>query len=225
MIERKILASQLKTHLVDEYMKKNVKGSDYSHTEIIKTPLGEKVVVFSSRPGLVIGRKGSNIKRMTADMKDEFGLNNPQLEISEVNNPLMNAEVVAGRIVSALERFGSARFKGVMHKVMSDVMGANALGIEVAVSGKVPSSRARTWKINAGYMKKNGDVAVTGVSRAKIQAFLKTGVVGVQVRIMPKGLVLPDHIEINEEDLTNYDKEEVVEVVEEAAKKETTKKK
>src|SRR3989344_4171603 len=213
MIERKILASQLKSYLVDNYIRTSIKGSEYSHTDIIKTPLGDKVVIYSSRPGLIIGRKGANIKALTIELKERFGLNNPQIEIAEVQTPLMNARIVTERIVNAFERFGIARFKGIMHKVMTEVMGAGALGIEIRVSGKVPSSRAKTWKLLAGYMKKNGDVSVSGVDRSTMQANLKSGIVGVQVRIMPKGLILPDRIIVYEDDLKNYHQEEVVEVL------------
>lgn len=213
MIERKILATQLKNYLVDEYIRTSIRGSEYSHTDIIKTPLGDKVVIYSSRPGLIIGRKGANIKALTLELKDRFNLNNPQIQIAEVPDALMNARIVAERMVNGFERFGIGRFKGIMHKVMTEVMGAGALGIEICISGKVPSSRSKTWKVLAGYMKKNGDVSVSGVDRASLQANLKSGIVGVQVRIMPKGLVLPDNITIHEEDLQHYEQEEVVEIV------------
>ena len=49
---------------------------------------------------------------------------------------VLDARIVAERIASSLERFGTTRFKGIGHKVMSDVMGAGALGIEIIISGK-----------------------------------------------------------------------------------------
>jgi small subunit ribosomal protein S3 len=211
MIERKIVSTQVKNFLVDDYIRSQMKGSEFSHSEIIKTPLGDKVVVYSSKPGLIIGRKGSNIKMLTHDLKEKFGLNNPQIEIAEVNDILMDANIVAERVVTSLERFGTARFKGIMHKVMTEVMGAGALGIEIRISGKVPSSRAKAWKILAGYMKKNGDVSFSGVKRSIAQAELKSGIVGVQIRIMPRGLVLPDTIIIDDDSLKKYDEEKVVE--------------
>ncbi|MFA6088960.1 MAG: 30S ribosomal protein S3, partial [Candidatus Woesearchaeota archaeon] len=181
--------------------------------DIIKTPLGDKVVIFSSRPGIIIGRKGANIKALTLDLRDKFKLNNPQIEIAEITEPLMDANVVSEKIVSSLERFGIARFKGIMHKVMTEVMNAGALGVEIRISGKVPSSRAKAWKLLSGYMKKNGDVSISGVVRSSMQACLKTGVVGVQVRIMPRGLVLPDTITIHsDDDLKNFKQDKVVEV-------------
>ena len=78
---------------------------------------------------------------------------------------------------------------------MADVMGAKALGIEIIISGKVPSSRAKRWRFYAGYLKKCGDIDLTGVDYAYTAANLKSGVVGVQERIMPPETKLPDKIE------------------------------
>jgi len=100
---------------------------------------------------------------------------------------------------------------------MSDVMGAGALGIEIIISGKIPSSRAKRWRFYQGYLKKCGDIALTGVDTAYSIARLKSGIVGIQVRIMPPETKLPDDIKLIEE------KEEVIEEIKEP-EKETDKK-
>jgi small subunit ribosomal protein S3 len=78
-------------------------------------------------------------------------------------------------------------------------MNAGALGIEIIISGKIPSSRAKSWRFYAGYLKKCGDISLEGVNKANAQAKLKTGVVGVKVRIMPPGTKLPDKVELIKE--------------------------
>ena len=78
---------------------------------------------------------------------------------------------------------------------MTDVMNAGGLGIEIVISGKVPSARAKSWRFYQGYLKKCGDIAMS-VSKADLQAHLKTGVIGVKVSIMPPDLKLPDDIRI-----------------------------
>ena len=88
---------------------------------------------------------------------------------------------------------------GIGHKVMDDVMKAHALGIEILISGKVPSSRAKRWRFYQGYLKKSGEIALTGVDTAYSIAKLKTGVVGIQVRLMQPDLVLPDNIKIRKD--------------------------
>ncbi|MBI5880862.1 30S ribosomal protein S3 [archaeon] len=171
-----------------------LKNLGHSHIKLQKTPLGEKIIVFASRPGLIVGKKGQNIKKLTEDLKEKFKLENPQIEINEIDRPELDAQIVAERVASSLEKFGTQRFKGIGHKIMADVMGAGAMGIEILISGKIPSSRAKRWRFYQGYLKKCGDIAIVGVRKAYAAAQLKTGTIGVQVRIMPPDLKLPDKI-------------------------------
>ena len=209
MIERKFVAHKIKEYQIQEYIEGNLKNVGHSHTKMIKTPLGEKIVLYASRPGLIVGRKGQNIKELTKTLKKRFGLENPQIEINEVADVNLDANIVAERITDSLERFGSQKFKAIGHKVMEDVMTAGALGVEIIVSGKIPSSRAKSWRFYSGYLKKSGDISIAGVDKSYAQAKLKTGVVGVKVSIMPPGTKLPDKVELIEE------KEEKIEEVKE----------
>ncbi len=196
MIERKFIAEKLKEYQIQEFISQTLKNVGHSHTKLMRTPLGEKVVIYASRPGLVVGRKGENIKKLTNTLKKKFNLENPQIEISEVENPNLDAQIVAERIASTIERFGIQKFKAIGHKTMMDVMGAGALGIEILISGKVPSQRAKTWRFNQGYLKKCGNIALEGVKRAQAVSIMKTGEIGVQVAIMPPNIKLPDDIEV-----------------------------
>ncbi len=196
MIERKFIAEKMKEHAIQEFISETLKNVGHSHTKLMRTPLGEKVVIYASRPGLVVGRKGENIKKLTNTLKKKFNLENPQIEISEVESPNLDSQIVAERIASTIERFGINKFKAIGHKTMMDVMAAGALGIEVLISGKVPSQRAKTWRFNSGYLKKCGNIAVEGVKRAKAVCIMKTGEIGVQVAIMTPDVKLPDDIEV-----------------------------
>jgi small subunit ribosomal protein S3 len=196
MIERKFVAQKIREFQIHEYISSTLKNVGLSHTKMVKTPLGEKIILYASRPGLIVGRKGQNIKELTRLLKKQFGLENPQVEISEVENVNLDASIVAERITDSLERFGSQKFKAIGHKTMEDVMNAGALGIEIIVSGKIPSSRAKSWRFYSGYLKKSGDIAIIGVDKSIAQAKLKTGVIGVKVSIMPPGTKLPDKVEI-----------------------------
>jgi len=196
MIERKFISDKLKENQIQEFVAQTLKNVGHSHTKLVRTPLGEKIVIFASRPGLVVGRKGENIKKLTNTLKKKFNLENPQIEISEVENPNLDSQIVAERIASTIERFGINKFKAVGHKTMMDVMNAGALGIEVLISGKVPSQRAKTWRFNSGYLKKCGNIALEGVHRARAVSIMKTGAIGIQVAIMPPNIKLPDDIEV-----------------------------
>lgn len=219
MIERKFVAQNIKEFQIQEYISNNLKNVGHSHTKVQRTPLGEKIIIHASRPGLIVGRKGQNIKELTKALKRKFNLENPQIEISEVESPNTDAKIVAERIASSIEKFGISKFKAVGHKAMMDVLGSGGLGIEILMSGKIPSSRAKRWRFYQGYLKKCGDLAVEGVKHAYATAYLKTGVVGIQVRIMPANIVLPDHVTMLDHKI------EVVEEVPVEKKEEEPKKK
>lgn len=207
MIERKVVQQKIKEYMVQNYVSSTLNRVGHSHTSIQRNPLGERIVISASRPGLIVGNKGANIKKLTKVLKAKFKLENPQVEIDEVKNPSLDPVLVAENIASSLERFGTSRFKGVGYKCMEGTMSSGALGIEVMISGKIPSSRAKRWRFFTGYLKKCGDLSVEGILTAYDVAKLKTGIVGIQVRIMPPGIVLPDRIE-----LTDTLKVEVAEV-------------
>tara|TARA_Y100000310_G_scaffold342247_1_gene444614 strand:- start:24494 stop:25255 length:762 start_codon:yes stop_codon:yes gene_type:complete len=208
MIERKFISQKIKEYQIQEFISSSLKNVGHSHTKMVKTPLGEKIVVYASRPGLIVGRKGQNIKELTKTLKKRFELENPQIEISEVEDVNLDANIVAERITDSLERFGPQKFKAIGHKTMENVMSAGALGIEIIISGKIPSSRAKSWRFYSGYLKKCGDISIVAVDKSHTQAKLKTGIVGVKVSIMPPGTKLPDKVELIKE------KEEKVEEIE-----------
>jgi len=225
MIERQIVNQNIREYLVKQYLAKELSKTGYSHTEIKRTPLGEKVIIYSTRPGLVVGRKGDNIKRLTLVLKNRFKLENPQIELGEIENPNLDVSYVADRIISTLERFGSKRFKSIGYKTLQEIMDAGALGAEIVISGKVPSARARSWRFKTGYIKKSGDIAQYYIKKQNIQANLKSGIVGVKVAIMTPDIILPDKIEykIIVEEIT--EKEEKIEEKKEIEEKKPKKKK
>ena len=194
MIERKFVEERIKEFQIQEYISENLKNVGHSHTKLQRTPMGEKIVIYAARPGLIVGRSGENIKKLTKSVKKKFELENPQIEISEVQNVYLDPRIVAERIASSLERFGIGRFKGVGHKMMTECIRAGARGIEILISGKVPSARAKAWRFYQGYIKKCGDVASEHVRPAYAAAQLKTGTVGIQVSIMPPDIRMPGQI-------------------------------
>jgi small subunit ribosomal protein S3 len=107
--------------------------------------------------------------------------------------------------------------------MMGDIMNAGALGVEIIISGKIPGARAKRWRFYQGYLKKCGDVAL-GVKSAYTSAQMKSGSVGILVKIMPPDLILPDKITIGKkeeegEESKPEEKEKKTEAKEEAAEK------
>lgn len=234
MIEKTFVSQNVREFQVKTYLFEELTRAGLSDVKLQRTPLGDKILVTASRPGLVVGKGGSNITKLTKVLSTKFGLENPQIEIEEIKDPRGNAAITAEMIANSLERFGSARFKGVGHKALSSVMDSGALGVEILISGKIPSSRAKRWRFYQGYLKKCGDLSVSGVETSKQVARLKTGVVGIQVSIMPGDIKLPDKIEllaepqtvveeVTEED-TSSEKETKKPVEKKEVKKKATKK-
>ncbi|MEK6800820.1 MAG: 30S ribosomal protein S3 [Nanoarchaeota archaeon] len=198
MEEKKFVAFKKEELGVKEYIKSSLGKGRISQVSIEYTPVGEKILVHTSRPGLIIGKRGEKIAELTSVLKRRFSLDNPHIEIVEITQPLFDAQLIADEIAILLEKKGSLKFKVIAYKMLQEIMKAGALGTEIVLSGKLPSDRARRWRFAQGYLKKTGDPAKL-VSRAQSQATTIAGVVGVQVSILRPDTELNDQIIITEE--------------------------
>ena len=198
MIEREFIKNKIRNLRIRAKITKDVsKGAGIGNIVVEKTPLGEKIIIDTTRPGLVIGRGGETIKGLTNDLKSKFGLENPQIEVREITQPFLNAQTVATRIADELERFGPSRFKSIGYRTLANIIRAGAMGAEIKIGGRgVPAQRARTWRFYGGYLKKCGDIAVSLIDSAIERADLKSGSVGIQVKIMLPDTPLPDNITV-----------------------------
>lgn len=201
MIERKFIKQKVKRFQLKDFIFNEVTRAGISEVQLQKTPLGDKIVIHASRPGLVVGKGGSNIKKLSKKLKANFDLDNPQIEIEEVEDPRDNPTIMAELIANSLERYGAGRFKGIGHKTLNNAMRAGALGAEIIISGKVPGSRARRWRFYQGYLKKCGEIAFTEVDEAYQRANLNSGAVGINVRVMKGDAQLPDRLVVEEPQL------------------------
>ncbi len=212
----------MKEFKIREFIAKKFMKTGYSHTTIQKTPLGDKITIYTTRPGMVVGRKGENIKKLTIVLKNKYSLENPQIEIGEVENQFLDAQSIAEKIAYSLEKFGSKGFKSIGYKTLQSIIDAGALGAEIIMAGKIPSARARRWRFINGYLKKCGDVSDTQVIRGESTAHLKVGAVGISVSIMPKTVKLPDRIIFKnsaEQQIQEVKKENEAEVIKKSRKK------
>ncbi len=216
MIERQFVNQKLREFQIQEHIGKIFNRTGYSHIEIRRTPLGENVVVYTTRPGIVVGKKGENIKKLTALLKNKYKLENPQLEIGEIPNPMLDIHYVADRIAASIERFGQKRFKSIGYKVLQDIMDAGAIGAEIVLSGRIPSARARSWRFSAGYLKKSGDINESKISKKNVSYTNKMGTIGVCVKIMTPDIELLDKTLMLKEDFKTPQVEETEPVKEEA---------
>ena len=223
MIEKDFVTEGLRRTKIDEYLEKELERAGYGGMEIQVTPLGTMVIVYAERPGMVIGRGGKTVRAITQSLKTKFDLDNPQVEVKEVDVPELNARIMASKIANMLQR--GMHFRRVAYSTIRRIMGAGAQGVEVTISGKIRGSRSAVAKFTEGYIKKCGEPATRFVEEGFATAPLKPGVLGIVVRIMPPEAVLPDKVdilapvaepveEIVEEEVAEEEVEEVVEAEE-----------
>jgi small subunit ribosomal protein S3 len=196
MEEKKFVNFKKEELGVKEYVKIALGKGRISSVNIEYTPVGEKIIIATSKPGLVIGRRGEKIDELTRVLKRKFKLDNPHIEIKEITNPTLDAQLVADEMALLLERQGSLKFKVIAYKMLESIMRAGALGAEIVMSGKLPSERAKSWRFAQGYLRKTGDSAKV-VNRAMSQAITIPGVVGIKVSILPADAPMLDKIVIN----------------------------
>lgn len=196
VIERKFIKDKLREYHVKEYLAGFLDRVGFSHIDIQKTPVGFSILIYSSKPGLIVGRKGLNIKEIQDTLQKEFKLESPVVEVQEVSNANLDTMIVAEQIGNQLRKFGAARFKAIGHKAIEKMMQSGAIGCEIRIAGLVPSSRAKAWRFYAGYLPKCGDVAIKCVQHSYKVVQLKRGIIGVTVSILPPGIEMPDQIHI-----------------------------
>lgn len=193
-VVKHFIIESIKRTEIDEFLQRKLERAGYGGVSISKTPLGTHIVVYAMRPGLVIGRGGETIRELASVLEEKFKVPNPQISVSEIEIPELNAYVVASRVASALER--GVHFRRAGFWSLNQVMEAGALGAEIVISGKLRTERARYEKFKAGYLVKCGEPSIKYMQKAEVHVQLKPGIFGVRVRIMPPTAVFPDKMKI-----------------------------
>jgi small subunit ribosomal protein S3 len=210
---RRIINRNVERHLVKEFLIDNTKRAGFGGLDIRRTPQGTEVTLKAERPGMVIGRKGKIINELQRRLDDEFNLDNPKLKVAEVENAALNAQIMAQKLSSSLERGWYFRRAG--HSTVVSIMDAGAKGALVVLSGKLTGARNRTEKFIAGHIKYCGETALQLMDRGYSVAVKKLGTIGCSVAIMKPDAVLPHEITVyakGEAPLMDSENTEVVEV-------------
>ena len=181
---------------IDEYLSQELKRAGYSRLEMTKTPLGTRLVVYAAKPGLVIGRRGQSIRDLTQILEQRFGVENPQVSVATIDAPELDPKVVASQIAMALQR--GIHFRRAAYWALQRTIEAGALGVEIAIRGKLTTDRARYEKYRAGYLPAVGEAISRILRTAVVDTQLKQGLFGISVRLMPPNVVLPDRPVIKE---------------------------
>jgi len=184
-VEKSAVKSLLAMHRnyaeLDEYLEGQLKEAGYAGVDVQRNPVGTRITVFVTRPGLAIGRRGTGIKELTERVAQKFNLPNPQIAVSEVEKPELNPRIMAQRTAQIVAR-GTA-FRRAANWTMTTIMEAGAMGCEIGVAGKLRSDRAHKEKYRMGVVPKSGETADEIVRSATTDVLLKLGLFGIKVKI------------------------------------------
>jgi small subunit ribosomal protein S3 len=192
--EKKFVTEKIRRVLLKEYIMSKVSRAGFGGLDVQRTPMGTRVTLITERPGLVIGRRGEAIKSLTKAIENDFNFSNPQIEVQEVDNPNLNAQIMAEKLASALERGWHFRRAG--HSTVRRIMESGARGCQVTVAGKLTGRRHRREKFKSGHIKFCGQAKLDFMERGFASARMKPGVIGITVQVMHPDARLPDEIDI-----------------------------
>ena len=176
--------------LLKDYLRSKIKDAGFSNAEVSKTPTGTRVVLHVTRPGIVIGRKGTGIKDLTEKLESDFGLKNPQIAVEEITKPELSPEVMCNRMASHLER-GTAFRRATMWTIQQ-IMEGGAMGVEITISGKLRGDRSAFEKHSQGILPRAGHHADVIVSEDIAHVETPMGLIGVRFRIAKKEKLIPE---------------------------------
>ena len=108
---KNVIKSNYRNMELDEFLSQTLKDAGYGFADVQKTPLGTRITLYVTRPGLVIGRKGTGIRDLTTKLEQKFGLASPQISVMEVTVPELNPKIMCNRIAQLIER-GTAFRRG-----------------------------------------------------------------------------------------------------------------
>ncbi len=188
-VERKFVKSGLDRAQMAEYFTRQLERAGYGGMNINRTPMGTQVTIFAEKPGMIIGKGGKTIHKLTRDLETVFHVDNPQIDVQEVKIPELNAQMMASRLAAAIER--GLYFRKAGHNMLRRIMEAGALGCEIDIAGKLTGPRKRTEKFVAGNMLHAGNPAMELVDKGFAIAIKKLGIIGCRVRIVPPTVKLP----------------------------------
>ena len=195
-VVKEMIKERVRRAQVHDYVQKKTSRAGFGGLSIQRTPLGTHVRIAAERPGLVIGRKGSDIQKLTEELERKFGYENLQVEAGEVNNFALNPLIMAAKVANALERGWNYRRAG--NSMLQRIMDSGARGCQITIAGKLTGLRHRTEKFLSGHIKFCGETALELMDVGIAQAKLKPGTIGVKVAIMHPDAKLPDEIEVTQ---------------------------
>ena len=187
---KNVIKDNYNAMLINDFLREKIKDAGFSNVEISKNPTGTRVTLYVTRPGIVIGRKGTGIKELTDMLEKKFGLKNPQVAVEEIQKPELSPNVMCNRMASHLER-GTA-FRRATMWTMQQIMENGAMGTQITISGKLRGDRSAFEKHSAGILPRAGHHADVVVSEDIVHVETAMGLIGIRIRIARKEKLVPE---------------------------------
>ena len=170
---------------IRKFIKKNYRFTGIPTVEIERTrDEGAKIIIYSARPGLIIGRKGSEIEKLKSGI-EKIVKKSVDIKIQEIDKPELESQLVAENIAEQLQK--RAAYRRTIKKAVESTMGLGAKGVKVQVSGRLAGAEiARTEGATKGSIPLHTIRA--DVDYGFAESLTTYGTIGVKVWIY-KGLV------------------------------------
>jgi len=177
---------------VRNYLKKKLKNASVSKVVIERPAKNAKITIFSSRPGVVIGKKGEDIEVLRKELQIRIGVP-VHVNIEEIRKPEIDAQLIADSITQQLEK--RIMFRRAMKRAMQSAMRLGAQGIKIMSSGRLNGAEIarREWyregRVPLHTLKADIDYATS-------EAETTYGIIGVKVWVykgdtLGTGVVIP----------------------------------
>ncbi len=171
---------------IRKFIKKNFSSANVSKVDIERATKRVRVIVFSGRPGVIIGRRGADIDRLRDELQS---MTNKEVfvDIKEVQNPNIDAQLVAENVAFQLEK--RVAFRRAMKKAVSQAISSGAGGIKIMCSGRLGGAEiARTEKYKEGKVPLH--TLRANIDYGFAEALTTYGVIGVKCWIYTGDVIL-----------------------------------
>ena len=165
--------------ILRNYINSRLNHASISRLEISRTPKRVSVTIHTARPGIVIGRGGTEVEQLKTELKKFMGYD-VNINVSEIKRPGLRAELVGQNIAQQLEK--KVNYRRAVKKAIQSTMSMGADGIRVCVSGRLNGTEiARTETYREGKVPLH--TLRANIDYASVVSFTTYGVIGVKVWI------------------------------------------
>ena len=165
--------------ILRNFIKNRLNQASIARIEISRTPKKVTVTIHTARPGIVIGRGGTEVEQLKKDLKDFMGYD-VNINVNEIKRPGLRAELVGQNIAQQLEK--KVNYRRAVKKAIQSTISMGAEGIRVCISGRLNGTEiARTETYREGKVPLHTLRVI--IDYACVESHTTYGVIGVKVWI------------------------------------------